>query len=100
MLDYSAIKTYPGLERSALIERLADVTTQLASLTEAWWTMQADEVRTKAEAFIDSTAESIAGKERDVNLATYHISASVLETRGQVDALKEERNYLVLLIGR
>lgn len=71
---------------------------QIVGLTEEWWRMQGDEVRTKAEAYISSTGDSIAAKTRDVELATYHVSASILETRAQLEALKEERNFLILLI--
>lgn len=88
------------MDTDALIERLGSVVAQVANLTDSWWRMQADEVRTKSEAYISSSGESVAAKQRDVELATYHISASVLETRAELEALREERNFLLLLIGR
>lgn len=62
--------------------------------------MQADECRTKSEAYMSSNGETVAAKSRDVELATYHISSSILETRGQLESLKEERNFLLLLLAK
>lgn len=98
MLNANQIQAYPDWEPPALTQRLAAVVTQIVSLTEEWWRMQGDETRTKAEAFIASTGDSIAAKTRDVELATYHVTSSILETRAQLEALKEERNFLILLI--
>lgn len=94
------IQEYSAWDGIQLTQRLGEVVANLTSVIEEWWMMQADETRTKAEAYISSTADSVAGKTRDVELACYHVTASILETRAQVESLREERNFLILLIGR
>lgn len=100
MLDATKIQLYPEWERTELLARLSQVVTQIFGLTQEWWQMQADECRTKSEAYMNSNAESVAGKTRDVELATYHVTSSILETRGQLESLKEERNFLLLLLAK
>lgn len=94
------IQEYASWDAVRLTQRLGEVVAQLVPLHEAWWRMQGDETRTKAEAFISSTADTVTGRNKDADLATYHVTASILETRAELEALKEERNYLILLIGR
>jgi len=92
------IPHYPSYPLFPLLNRLAEVVDEIASLTQSYWQMQADETRTKGEAYLDSPEETVAAKQRDVELATYHLTASVLETRARLEALREERNLIILLI--
>lgn len=93
------IQTYPDWDRPRLLARLGEIVAELSSLQRDYYRMQADETRTKADAFIGSMEQTIAGKTRDVELATYHITSSILEVRGEVEALREERNFIILLLG-
>ena len=93
------IRDYPTWQMAARIERLAEVVQQIASLTEDYYRMQADELRTQSEAWLTSREDTISGRERDVKLATYHVTASILETRAQLESMREERNFLLLLVG-
>lgn len=94
----SQIQAYPTWSRADLISRLAKLVTELSATTQEYYRMQANETRTKAEAFIQSAETTIAGRERDVSLSTYNTTASVLETRGYLDALKEERQFILFLL--
>ena len=61
--------------------------------------MQGDEVRTKAEAWMSSGETTVTGRQRDVDLSTYHVTASILSVRGDIESLKAEREYLLILLG-
>lgn len=93
------INEYPIWERPQLIERLAEVELQLVTILQDYYRMQADETRSKSESWLDSPEQTIAGKQRDVDLATYHVTASILEVRGELESLKEERTFILFLLG-
>lgn len=93
------IKQYPVWPKDDLKIRLATLTAELSSIIEDYYRMKADEVRGQAEAFLSSREETIAGRERDVRLAIYHTTASILETRAQIESLKEEKDLILILLG-
>lgn len=94
------IQEYPSYSDDDLKVRLSFVVTQLVALLQDYYRMQADETRSKSEAFLSSGEQSIAGKQRDVELATYHITSTILEVRGQIESLKEERQFILVLLGK
>lgn len=100
MIDPSRprIQDYPTWDRSTLIARLADLLAELTSTTDDYWRMKADEVRAKSESWLSSTEETVKGRERDVELATFNTTASVFETRGAVESLTQERDFILFLL--
>ena len=93
------IQEYPSWERPPLISRLSDVTTQLVEYLKDYYRMQGDETRSKADAWMSSTETTVSGRQRDVDLATYHVSATILEIRGEIEALKLEREFILYILG-
>lgn len=94
------VQTYISLTYTELLTRYGEVVAELIQLNDEYFRMKGDEVRVKAEAWINSMEETIRGRERDVELATYNVTASVFECRSSIESVTEEKNYLLILLNR
>lgn len=94
------VQTYISYTYPQLLTRLGEVVAELIQLNDEYFRMKGDEVRAKAESWINSMEETIKGRERDVELATYNVTASVFECRSSIEAVTEEKQFLLILLNR
>lgn len=93
------IKDFASSDNATRLNYLDQIQVELIPLLEDYRRMQGDEIASKAEAWMHSTETTVTGRERDVELSTYIITSEILRIRGRIESLKEERDYLLYLLG-
>ncbi len=88
-LDYSPEK---------LLVRLLDIQEEIAGREEELGIILAEEKRSRANGFHTSESSSVSGQERDASLAATEDSAEFFKRKGQLLALREEKEVLIRLL--
>lgn len=80
--------------RDELLPRYVDLCEDVAGRCEELGFLLSEEKRARALGYHQSEATTVSGQERDASLATTDISVDILKLRGELEALKEERDLL------
>ncbi len=80
--------------RDALAPRFVELCEDIAGRYQELGFLQSEEKRSRAQGYHQSESTTVSGQERDASLATVEISADVVKLRGELEALKEERDLL------
>lgn len=80
--------------RDALLPRYVEICEDVAGRCEELGFLLSEEKRARASGYHQSESTTVSGQERDASLATTDISADILKLRGELEALKEERDLL------
>jgi hypothetical protein len=89
---------YPGLSTADLTTQLAVVVSELFNAYHEVGSTQASERQARVQGFLRSTETSVAGRERDAEAQSMHLTVTLYELQGRIKALTEERDLLRLLL--
>lgn len=89
-------QSYLSEPKEKLWVRYVELTEDIAGRCEEIGAILAEEKRSRAQGYHNSESSSVSGQERDASLNATDDTAEYLRRRGELDALKEERD----LIGR
>lgn len=95
MVDFSQYDIWSGEQ---LTHHLCLVTEQLVNGYLELGSAQAAERQARVRGFLESTETSVAGRERDAEAQSMHLTIALYELQGRIKALTEERDLLRLLL--
>jgi hypothetical protein len=93
--DYTSYTFKSKLE---LMERYAKLISELANLNIELSEVLQDEHRTKYDAWQSSQEQSVNGRDRDAVIATINLTTELHKLRGEIIALKEEKELIEFLV--
>ncbi len=83
-----------------LLIRYVELAEEIAGREEELGMILAEEKRSRASGFHTSEATTVTGQERDASLAAVEDTAEYFKRRGELAALREEKEVLVRLLDR
>lgn len=89
---------YTDQSTSELFERLAEVTANLANLSEEIAMIEANTIRERAHAMQTSGETSSSGRRDRVSMTVVEGPATAIELAGQRDALVEEKFFIIRIL--
>lgn len=93
------LSRYLALSRESLLYRLGKVLTELRGVTQEYFMMKGDEVRSKAQAYIGSNpADNITTRQSNASFAAHEITATLFSVKNELEQLSIERDYIILLL--
>ncbi len=84
--------------RDALLPRFVELCEDIAGRSSELGFLLSEEKKARASGFHQSEATTVSGQERDASLATVDISTDIVRLRGELEALKEERDLIRFLL--
>ena len=81
-----------------LLVRYVELSEEIAGREEELGIILAEEKRARAQGFHASESTSVAGQERDASLAAVEDTAEYLKRRGELAALREEKEVVVRIL--
>ncbi len=93
-------QSYLSEPTEKLLIRYVEIAEEIAGRAEELGAILAEEKRARAQGFHTSESSSVAGQERDASLAAVEDTAEYLKRRGELEALREEKDVLIRLLDR
>ena len=84
--------------RDELAPRFVELCEDIAGRSSELGFLLSEEKKARAAGFHESESTTVSGQERDASLATVDISTDIVRLRGELEALKEERDLLRWLL--
>ncbi len=89
---------YLSETRDELLPRYVELSEEIAGREEELGVILSEEKRSRASGFHNSESTTVTGQERDASLAAVEDTAEYLKRRGELAALREEKEVVVRLL--
>lgn len=93
-----AFKDYLIQTPRQLLERLGDISQEIANLHDEIAFTKSTELQTKQQAWGESTETSVTGRERVASFHAVNQTISVLDLEARLHARTEEKYYLIRVL--
>ncbi len=91
-------QSYLSEPHEKLLVRFTELCEEIAGREEELGMILSEEKRNRARGFHDSESTSVSGQERDATLAATEDSAEFFKRKGELLALREEKEVLIRLL--
>lgn len=81
-----------------LYGRLAEIVTELVTIYSEIADMDADELRERARAYLESQASTVTGRQQDATINSVLPATEAILLRARRDALNEEKQFVLRLL--
>jgi len=92
-------QTYQSMTQKQLLSQLTLVASELANAHIIYASTLQQEKSARVRGFATSGESSVSGRERDAEAQALPLTLGLYEMQGQIRALQEEKELLLLLVG-